>query len=70
MKVIIELSTDEVRDAILEYLKAHRPDFIAQEINIPPSIGFKWHPEALDGAKLVATVCQELPVHHGDTPYR
>lgn len=70
MKVSIDLNGNEVREAILEYLKTHRPDFIAPEIDTPPTITFKWNTEGLGGEKLTAVVQQEFPVHHGAGPYR
>ncbi len=68
MKVTFELSSAEIKEAILYYLQENRPDLIMVET---PAITFEFFPNMEHEANRVkAVVSQHTEVHEGKHPYR
>lgn len=64
----IYLIKEEIQEAILEYLRNHRPDFIDPAGDKVPAIRFI--NEGKEVSAIAAEVDQLISVHHGENPYR
>lgn len=63
----IILHPDELKEAVLEYLKTHRSDLIVQD-DKPPEIKFFQNGKELE--TVAVEVVQWADVHNGHHPYR
>lgn len=70
MIVTIMIGAEDIKEAILEHIKRHRPDFIDVQFegDHVPTIEFVHNGQVLE--VLGAKITQHLSVHQGNHPYR